>query len=479
MSIYRLFVALFAVVALLVVPAAFAQDSDWELVAITGTGDQKELLTITADGIAERVTLPPEFPASYEQLALSPNGDWLATIPAQWNRVVLANVADGTCCTEFSFTDNDVFLATLGGFSPDGSQLALSFVSEEPAQTAMLTLDVTSGGIVTFVDTTEASESDPRALRYPILTEWRDAGIHFVTSCIYCVDAAMDNRMSLWDPIAGTVTPVDEWYDYRSDRLDLTPATLEVVFALDYPSAADAEAIFWGAEEFGERNAVVMSGEQAENGEAVVYANAERRNLIARWAADGDVILVFFNNDAPGSGVALLPSGETLAVDFPASQFLAGTPDGWVRKQGDVLTHYQVEDGAIVTTELGEYTGSLALVQRPPLGESGGSSFPTVPPPEPVTCEGFLPSRLQVGHLGRVLPGPANNMRDEPSTTGTIIAKIAGAEPFAILEGPVCAQGLAWWRVEFNHQEGWTAEGSGQNYWLEQAPENGYRAPTP
>lgn len=477
MSVYRLFVLLCAAAALLVVPAALAQDAAWTLFAVSGTGDERELLTITADGIAERLTLPPEFPANYEALALSPDGKWLATIPAQWNRVVLMNVADEECCTEFSFTDKEVFLSTLGGFNADSSQLALSFVSEDAPQTAMLTLDVSSGGIVTFVDTTEVDSSDPNVLYYPILTGWRDDGIHYVTSCIYCVDAAMDTRLSVWDPVAGTRSPGAGQYDYRSDRLALNGSHLDVVFALDYPSSADAEAIFWGAEEFGVRNAVVLTGEQAENGQAVIYATAEHSNLITRWAADGDVILIFFSNDSPGSGIALLPSGETLALDFPASQFLAGTPDGWVGKASGVLTHYRIEDGEIVARELGTYTGSLTLAQGPALG-ADASDFPTVPPPEPVTCPGFMPSRLQVGHLGRVLPGPANNMRDEPSTTGTIIAKIAGAEAFAILEGPVCSQGLAWWRVAFRNQEGWTAEGSGQNYWLEQAPENGYRAPT-
>ena len=478
MSMDRLFAVLFAAVTLLVGPAVLAQDAGWEVVAISGLGGQQELLTISADGI-ERTELSPDFPASYEQLALSPDGSLLVTIPARWNRVVVANLADGECCTELSFTDEDVFLTTLAGFSPDGTKLALSYVIEEPAESAMLTLDVATGEIVDFVDTTETNSSDSNVLYYPVLTEWRDDGIHYVTSCIYCVDAAMPNQMSVWDPSIYRDDPVSEWYDYRSDRLDEVDATVQAVFALDYPSAADAESIFWGAEEFGVRNAVVLTGELAENGNAVVYSTAEHSNLIPRWVADGSAILVMFNNDPPGAGVVVLPDGSLIEVAFPFTQFLAGTPDGWLGKAGGVVTHYQIVDGDIVSAELGEFSGSLALVQAAPLGAESASAFATFSPPEPVTCPGFVASRMQVGHLGRVLPGPANNMRDEASTTGTIIAKIAGAEPFAILEGPVCNQGLAWWRVEFNHQEGWTAEGSGTSYWLEQAPENGYRAPAP
>src|SRR5690606_20394477 len=99
--------------------------------------------------------------------------------------------------------------------------------------------------------------------------------------------------------------------------------------------------------------------------------------------------------------------GSTQPLDFPASQFLAGTPDGWVRKQGNRLLYDRLDGATVTTTELGEYAGAIRVLHAPPLGAHGGSAFVTVPPPEPVTCDGFVESRLVVGHLGRVLPGPA------------------------------------------------------------------------
>jgi hypothetical protein len=35
------------------------------------------------------------------------------------------------------------------------------------------------------------------------------------------------------------------------------------------------------------------------------------------------------------------------------------------------------------------------------------------------------------------------------------------------LAGPVCGENLAWWQVDYNGLVGWTAEGQGNEYWLE------------
>jgi hypothetical protein len=88
-------------------------------------------------------------------------------------------------------------------------------------------------------------------------------------------------------------------------------------------------------------------------------------------------------------------------------------------------------------------------------------------PPNATQCPGTLPSRLQVGELGWVLPGEPNNFRSSPSTSGEQIGQLAGSLIFTVLEGPVCANNLAWWRVSDNYgTEGWTAEGNSNGYWL-------------
>jgi serine/threonine protein kinase len=87
-------------------------------------------------------------------------------------------------------------------------------------------------------------------------------------------------------------------------------------------------------------------------------------------------------------------------------------------------------------------------------------------------CPGFLPSRLIVGQPARVIAGGApNRLRSEPE--GGIIGQIPPSATFNVLEGPRCMpDATAWWRVDYNGQIGWTAEGRGDTYYLELLPSN-------
>jgi len=100
------------------------------------------------------------------------------------------------------------------------------------------------------------------------------------------------------------------------------------------------------------------------------------------------------------------------------------------------------------------------------------TALPTLPPPvQAITCPGFLPSRLQVNHQGRVLPGAANNLRSAPTTNSQLLGQIPGGGVFSVLEGPSCDQtGIAWWRVTYQNLTGWTGEGQGDTYWVEPMP---------
>jgi uncharacterized protein YraI len=106
-------------------------------------------------------------------------------------------------------------------------------------------------------------------------------------------------------------------------------------------------------------------------------------------------------------------------------------------------------------------------VGRPP-----ATSPPGVPPPTPFTttllaCTNSPPTRLSVGQTARVSAGSPNNVRSSPSTSAQRIGQIPGGASFQILEGPICGDGLTFWRVNYNGLIGWTAEGQDREYWLE------------
>lgn len=81
-------------------------------------------------------------------------------------------------------------------------------------------------------------------------------------------------------------------------------------------------------------------------------------------------------------------------------------------------------------------------------------------------------SRLIAGEDGRVASNVTVNVRSEPRRGDNHVGRMPPYSMFAVLEGPVCADGHRWWRVSHHHVEqgfaGWVAEGSPDGeYWLE------------
>jgi hypothetical protein len=63
-----------------------------------------------------------------------------------------------------------------------------------------------------------------------------------------------------------------------------------------------------------------------------------------------------------------------------------------------------------------------------------------------------------------------NRVRSGPSLGDEVITQVYPGTPLKIMEGPVCADGLIFWKVEHKSipgGSGWTAEGDGSEYWLE------------
>lgn len=92
--------------------------------------------------------------------------------------------------------------------------------------------------------------------------------------------------------------------------------------------------------------------------------------------------------------------------------------------------------------------------------------------PHPDCTSGW--SRLTVASQAKVSEDSTtpNRVRSEPSKASDVIALLPPSTVVEVLEGPVCADGLVFWKVESElipSGVGWTAEGTGQgvDYYLE------------
>ena len=82
-------------------------------------------------------------------------------------------------------------------------------------------------------------------------------------------------------------------------------------------------------------------------------------------------------------------------------------------------------------------------------------------------------TRLKAGGQAVVLGAPSdppNRVRSEPKKADNQIGQVFPGSLLTVLEGPVCADGLVFWKVSsgvFPGGAGWTAEGDGKDFWLE------------
>lgn len=91
---------------------------------------------------------------------------------------------------------------------------------------------------------------------------------------------------------------------------------------------------------------------------------------------------------------------------------------------------------------------------------------------ERTNCPGAPETRLILYERGRVSDRDpdALNLRAGPGTNFSILDRMPPGVVFFVLEGPICAQSYAWYRVDFRGEEGWIAEGDRGRYYVDPYP---------
>lgn len=85
------------------------------------------------------------------------------------------------------------------------------------------------------------------------------------------------------------------------------------------------------------------------------------------------------------------------------------------------------------------------------------------------TCAGKY-THLLPGVWAQVTTSNPNRVHSAPSISAEVVGQLFAGTVSFVAEGPVCADGLVFWRVEnatIPGGSGWTAEGDGKEYWLE------------
>lgn len=190
----------------------------------------------------------------------------------------------------------------------------------------------------------------------------------------------------------------------------------------------------------------VLSAAYSPDGRFIITASSE----VQIWASG--------NTSPTGSADGEVATAQAvISVTAPATATLTAAQAGQVAQP----------TGAAVQPE----TISTPTIPSEAVAAPVGSPTP-VPSAtvEAITCPGALQSRLVPGGLGRVIDdgdNRSNRMRNGAGLPFGVLTSIPEGETFVVLEGPTCADGYAWWRVNYSGVVGWTVESDSTEYWIE------------
>jgi hypothetical protein len=217
-----------------------------------------------------------------------------------------------------------------------------------------------------------------------------------------------------------------------------------------------------------------------ELGTYVLFLEHENGKLVFPWQIDyptGERISVNLN-DNEDLLMGFTP-GERLTLRYYADEKYVATRVAQIGPDGDVLIKIQVARSAPFTIEKVDYT--IAGYDLPRLPRSlaprrylkPGEEFEL--PTPPASCPGAPALRLRLSTKARII-SEGNALNSKPSrpsrdSTSLRLDTIPNKGVFQIIEGPLCAQNVAWWKVDYKGIVGWIGEGEGNEYWAEPVAE--------
>lgn len=196
--------------------------------------------------------------------------------------------------------------------------------------------------------------------------------------------------------------------------------------------------------------AISVSGDEIAYGQSIMDAGTGENEL--RWTFRGN------QNDL--ISISARSSDFDTLLELYRDDLLIADDDGGMSLNSRI-SNYRLEQNADYTVVLRTFSGD-PIDGEYVLGIT-----------EMLDCPSVLPSQMLVGEYGRVtLDGGANRLREAPSTDADVITTIPEADVFDVWAGPICADGFAWYQVDYDGEVGWTAEGDDTEYYLELLPDS-------
>lgn len=415
--------------------------------------------TENVDALTERYRLTEEDYPVVTSLAFSPDGNLLAS-GGNGEFIRLWSADRGELLASLpGHTGNTQFLT----FSPDGSIL-VSANSDK-------TIRLWDGATFQSVSILQEHSEYVTCLAFSPDGRWLASG-------------GQDGQVILWDlenqtigaylPQEGPVSSVV----FSPDGATLASVLADGSFAITLWSVPDFENIKTiamtdrvSALAFSPDGLTLAAAMQSQADPTVHLVNPQTGKTVRTLSGAHELELNSVTFSPDGSLVVSTSADSSVAI--------------WETRTGQLLTtltHNNANfvtfspDGTLLATAGSDNTvriWSLPLVPAP-------TATPTVTPD--LSTATFVPmstpgcdsgaSRLGIGRYAAVASGmPPIRVRSTPSTAGDVIASLNAGTYGKVVDGPICADGLIFWRIEETSLipggSGWVAETNGSAYWLD------------
>jgi len=347
-------------------------------------------------------------------------------------------------------------------WSPDSTRVMLN-----DAGRGIAVINVITGEIEESNGENPAWSPDGRWVAYTRFSSNRD-GIAYSNVYIAPADTPAEGEIIIEDVLSSGLT----WQPDPTLEFALPPTTTPTATATETPSASVESVLVQG-----QKGLWYFDG--YANTDVVITLRSDEFDTYLQVYAQ-DSTLINENDDSDGTNsqiVSTLPKDDIYQIVVSSFYGDAGgaytlivtgiegdlreKPQGGVFVQETTPTHTPTATPSPTATLRPTETFTPTATFTPTITPSPTFGF------DRAQCPANLPPRLAVDSRGRVLPGDASIVYEQPLSDSAQLGEIPGGVSFTVLDGPVCTNNLIWWQVEYRDVTGWVVEGGNGEYFLE------------
>lgn len=355
-----------------------------------------------------------------------------------------------------------------GAFSPDMSQVALTYVSHGGLG-GIVTVDLASGTLIHHLDIYAQYRNSTAWL-----DNWTSEGIWFAPRCSACTPS-YSYEYIIWNPETDSLSPTEIFHHHtQSERLH----TGELLFSQshpDYPLGGPSTRVAL--------NVVSINQSDSDTDEQIVYYSDHNLDFDfrAHWVKNGHAFMV---TNHRRRNVIIFRDGHHLHHQYAQPEhFIAMTSEGWLTfdQISHQIRHYTLTDDVITSHVLVQTSGEIdvANVQFSSVPDDLAPFSIDIPPPNTVFCPAALPTRLQAGDWARVLVdhrrvpiaalivGKGEMLDVFSATDRDNMLMLSEGDLVQVIEGPGCTPaGWSYVKVDYRGVVGWILEVFQTRYYL-------------